>query len=70
MQVGGRPVENWELEDDAEGGVPMHDSITLKDWLRHQPARNFDPDKVPDETMAEYLGGTVSVSANRSGQWF
>lgn len=68
MQVGGRPVEKWELEDDAEGGENMQSSTTFKDWLRHQPDRNFDPDLVPDAAMAEYLGGTVSVSANRSGQ--
>ena len=66
--VGGRPVETWELEDDAEGGEPMHNGITLKDWLRHQPDRNFDPDLVPDSDMADFLGGTVSVSANRAGE--
>ena len=28
---------------------------------------SFDPDAVPDVAMADYLGGTVSVAANRPG---
>ena len=68
VQVGGRPLEKWELEDDAAGGGDnMHNNATFKDWIRLQPDRNFDADLVPDAGVAEYLGGTVSLSANRSG---
>lgn len=70
VQVGGRPLETWELEDDAAGGAEnMHhsSSTTFQDWIRAQPDRNFDPDLVPDASVADYLGGTVSLSANRAG---
>lgn len=68
VQVGGRPLEKWELEDDAGGGENMHhNTATFKDWIRSQPDRNFDSDLVPDASVADYLGGTVSLSANRAG---
>ena len=68
VPVGGRPVEEWELEDDAAGGGEnLLDSCTFKDWIRLQPDRNFDPGLVPDAAVADYLGGTVSFSAKRPG---
>lgn len=69
VAVGGRPVEDWELQDDAGGGggETLHDSCTFKDWIRLQPDRNFDPGRVPDAGVADYLGGTVSFSAKRPG---
>ena len=71
VQVGGRPLEKWELEDDAAGGGEdvHHNSSTFKDWIRAQPDRNFDSDLVPDAGVADYLGGTVSLSANRAGAY-
>ncbi|KAL3154709.1 hypothetical protein ABBQ38_011258 [Trebouxia sp. C0009 RCD-2024] len=70
VAVGGRPVEDWELQDDAGGGggETLHDSCTFKDWIRLQPDRNFDPGRVPDAGVADYLGGTVSFSAKRPGR--
>lgn len=68
VPVGGRPVEEWELEDDAAGGGEnLLDSCTFKDWIRLQPDRNLDPGLVPDAAVADYLGGTVSFSAKRPG---
>ena len=67
-QVAGPPAENWDLDDDAAGGGEnMHDTSTFKDWIRLLPDRNFHPDLVPDAAVVDYLGGTVGLSANKSG---
>lgn len=68
QQQQGRPLERWEEDDEAEGGEGMLTSSVMKDWIRSLPDRNFDPDAVPDEAMANFLGGTVSIPANRPGQ--
>ncbi|KAL0049732.1 hypothetical protein WJX82_008757 [Trebouxia sp. C0006] len=68
QQQQGRPLERWEEDDEAEGGEGMLTSSVMKDWIRSLPDRNFDPDAVPDEAMANFLGGTVSIPANRPGR--
>jgi len=68
QQQQGRPLERWEEDDEAEGGEGMLTSSVMKDWIRSLPDRNFDPDAVPDQAMANFLGGTVSIPANRPGQ--
>ena len=68
QQQQGRPLERWEVDDDVEGGEGMLTSSVMKDWIRSLPDRNFDPDAVPDQAMANFLGGTVSIPANRPGQ--
>ncbi len=69
QQVQGRPrpLEKWEEDDEAEGGEGVLSSSVMKDWLRTLDAYNFNPDAVPEPSMANFLGGTVSVSANRPG---
>lgn len=68
QQQQGRPLERWEEDDEADGGEGMLTSSVMKDWIRSLPDRNFDPDAVPDQAMANFLGGTVSIPANRPGQ--
>ena len=68
QQIQGRPLEKWEEDDDAVGGEGMLTSSVTKDWLRTLDDYNVDSDAVPEPNMANYLGGTVSVSAHRPGQ--
>ncbi len=68
QQQQGRPLERWEEDDEAEGGEGMLTSSVMKDWIRSLADRNFDPDAVPEQAMANFLGGTVSIPANRPGQ--
>lgn len=53
--------------DDEEGAEGLMRSASMLAWLRTFDENSFDPDAVPDIAMADYLGGTVSVAANRPG---
>ena len=65
--VGGRPLQEHEQIDDGEDGEDLMRSSSMMDWIRSFDDSSFDPDMVPDAAMADYLGGTVSVAANRPG---
>lgn len=65
--VGGRPLQEHEQVDDGEEGEDLMRSSSMMDWIRSFDDSSFDPDMVPDAAMADYLGGTVSVAANRPG---
>ena len=67
-QPQGRPLEKWEEDEEAEGAEGELTSTDMKEWIRSLANYNFDPDAVPDPAMANFLGGTVSVPANRPGQ--
>lgn len=69
MPVQGRPIEDWE-KDERAAPPPDADakSPALKAWLRTLGEHNFREEAVPDPDMADWLGGTVSVTANRAGQ--
>ena len=67
FQQQGRPLEKWEEDEEAEGGEGELTSSDMKEWIRSLAGYNFDPDAVPDPAMANFLGGTVSVPANRPG---
>ena len=67
LQQQGRPLDPQELVDDEEDAGGLMKSASMMAWLRTFHDNSFDPDAVPDIAMADYLGGTVSVAANRPG---
>lgn len=67
LQQQGRPLDPQELVDDEEDAGGLMRSASMMAWLCTFHDNSFDPDAVPDIAMADYLGGTVSVAANRPG---